>query len=286
MHRSDWMVWSKEAQRRAERRAEARLAYGLQRLDEAKHYHLSTLAREQHMLQRHLLAIKTGSRWRGRNTVGLQSSNLELSHPPVSYTKMLLPIIPLAGGEPDRHRSAKPYSSRSLQDRVQDFISSGENRAESSTAQLCLPCLKLPTNTLPPDVPQRESRDREPVRLRVASHGERERETQRPLWETVRGRHKDGHRENELTAAHARDREKAEDRDRVVSSSTPLSPLSELSAPDGHPRTVHTLPDFAQAMTEARKSRYIRHRGQPLSERELSIKEIFSRTSIDINATH
>ncbi|KAI4892542.1 hypothetical protein NFI96_024711 [Prochilodus magdalenae] len=102
MHRADWMVWPKEAQRREERRAEARLAEGLQRLDEAKHYQLNSLSREQRALHRHLIAIKTGNRKRGSHAVGSRPSNHDLSHPAVSYKKTLLPIIPPAGRESDR----------------------------------------------------------------------------------------------------------------------------------------------------------------------------------------
>ncbi|XP_076873328.1 coiled-coil domain-containing protein 190 isoform X2 [Brachyhypopomus gauderio] len=295
MHQSEWMVWPKEAERRAGRRADAILAHGLQRLDKAKHYHLNTLIREQRTLQRHLLTIKTGSRLRGRQAVGLQPSNHELSHPPVSCKKTLLPIIPLAGGEPDRHRCEKPHSSYTLQARIQDFISSGTNHADSSPSPICLPGLKpQPTNLLPPAAPVRASRGREQGReqgrQQAVSLRATENEMHRPLWESVRGRHKDGQRENEPMMTRAREGATAKEMDRTVSSSPPLSPLLspllELSAPDGHLRTVHTLPDFAQAMMEARKARYIRHRVQPFSERELSITEIFSRNTKDINTTH
>ncbi|XP_015212080.1 coiled-coil domain-containing protein 190 isoform X2 [Lepisosteus oculatus] len=57
----------------------------------------------------------------------------------------------------------------------------------------------------------------------------------------------------------------------------PPAPDPEALAPDGRLRTVYTLPSFPQALSEARKARYLRHRGQPECERELSLREIFAR---------
>lgn len=90
--------------------------------------------------------------------------------------------------------------------------------------------------------------------------------------------------ENDLVVA--RDTEKEEEMNVPVPCSTCLSPLSDTHAPDGQLRMVHTLPNFVQALTEARKARYIRHRGQPLCERELSIREIFANNSRDTPTTH
>ncbi|KAL7888076.1 hypothetical protein AOLI_G00030500 [Acnodon oligacanthus] len=269
MHRADWMVWPKEAQRREERRAEARLADGLQRLDEAKHYQLNTLSREQRTLSRHLIAIKTGNRRRGLHAVGSRPINHDFSHPVMSFKKTLLPIIPPAGRESEKPRPVKPQSSSSLQARVQEFISSGETKADNSTAPLCLPELKLqPTNTLPPE--REENRERETYR-------DRGREGQRSVWEPERDRPRDSHKGKELMVTQEKDKEKAEETDEATSLSSPPSPLLDSLAPDGRLRTVHVLPNFAQALAEARKARYIRHRGRPPCERELSIREIFSK---------
>ncbi|KAB5539728.1 hypothetical protein PHYPO_G00092510 [Pangasianodon hypophthalmus] len=284
MRRTDWLVWPSEAQRREERRAEARLAHGIQRLDEAKRYHLNTLTREQHALHRHLIALKTGNRWRGLNTVGSRPSNHDLSHPAVSYSKTRLPIIPPADRETNRHRSGKPQSICSLQARVQDFLSSGENRADNATVPVCLPDLKpQPPCMLPPATPERENKagDREGQNKK---HRDRRREGQRSALETQGFRSKDSQRENDQIGA--RYTEKGEEMNVTIPYSTPLSPLSDTHAPDGQLRMVHTLPDFVQALTEARKARYIRHRGQPLCERELSVREIFSSNSRDTHTTH
>ncbi|XP_030627998.1 coiled-coil domain-containing protein 190 [Chanos chanos] len=235
MRRSDSLAWPGEALRREERRAEARLAEGLQRLEEVKHYHLNTLTREQRKLHRDLISIRTGNYWR-KGIPNTQPTNLDLSHPAVPYRRTLLPIIPRPDREPQRQASIKPQSSTSLQNRVQEFISSG-SKTDSSTVPLCLPDLKLqPVHTLPSTSTATAGREEKKDRMTKESE---------------------------------------------VEVSPPASLLSDYLAPDGRLRTVHTLPNFAQALVEARKARYIRHRGQPLCESGLTITEIFSRHSKD-----
>ncbi|XP_043074804.1 uncharacterized protein LOC122324454 [Puntigrus tetrazona] len=268
MRRGDWLPWPGEAQRRDERRAEARLAEGLQRLDQAKHYHLNTLTREQRRLHRDLISIKTGNPWkRGLHSLGLRPANNDVGRPAASYKRTSFPIIPAAGKEADSHRSS------SLQARVQEFMSSGEKRAEHSSETLCLPDLKRqPVTSLTAtsantereeseegDVDGEQDRDGG-ARMEVLNDSQRDRERM-----LLREREKDNERRAEINGNRC--------------PSSPVSFPSEMLAPDGHLRTVHTLPNFAQALAEARKARYIRHRGQPLCERELTIREIFARDS-------
>ncbi|ROL55578.1 hypothetical protein DPX16_7518 [Anabarilius grahami] len=257
MHRRDWLPWPGEAQRREEKRTEAKLAEGLQRLDQAKHYHINTLTREQRRLHRDLISIKTGNPWkRGLHSLGLRPSNHDVGRPAASYKRTLLPSIPLAGKEADR--------SSSLQARVQEFISSGEKSTEHSSETLCLPDLKRqPVTSLTATctkTEREESKERQMDREQ-----DREREAH---MEVVRDREKDSQKEREWMLL--REREKDNERGAEINgnrcpSAAVLFP-SEMLAPDGHLRTVHTLPNFAQALAEARKARYIRHRGQPLCE--------------------
>ncbi|KAK3516508.1 hypothetical protein QTP70_019895 [Hemibagrus guttatus] len=281
MRRTDCLVWPSEAQRREERRAEARLAYGIQRLDEAKRYHLNTLTREQQALHRHLIALKTGNRWRGLNAVASRPSN-HLSNPSVSYNKTRLPIIPPADRETNRNRSRKLEPICSLQARVQDFLSSGENRADNTTVPVCLPDLKPhPPSMLPPASPARENKEGDDGQNK--KHRARGREGRKSALET-HGFSSDGQREYDKTGEGYT--EKEEEMNVAMPYSTPLSPLSDTHAPDGQLRMVHMLPNFVQALAEARKARYIRHRGQPLCDRELSIREIFASNSRDTHSTH
>ncbi|XP_016316739.1 uncharacterized protein LOC107669132 [Sinocyclocheilus anshuiensis] len=272
MRRGDWLPWPGEAQRRDERRAETRLAEGLQRLDQAKHYHLNTLTREQRRLHRDLISIKTGNPWkRGIHSLGLRPSNHDVGRPAASYKRTLLPIIPMAGKETDSHRSS------SLQARVQEFMSSGEKRAEHSSETLCLPDLKRqPVASLTAtstNTEREENKERD-------MDGEQDRDRGAHM-DIVRDREKHSQKDREWMLF--REREKANERGAEIHGNRcPFSPVSfpsEMLAPDEHLRTVHMLPNFAQALAEARKSRHIRHRGQPLCERELTIREIFAQDS-------
>ncbi|XP_036377730.1 coiled-coil domain-containing protein 190 [Megalops cyprinoides] len=254
MWRGEPGAWPREAQRREEKRAEARLAGGLQRLDEARLYHLKTLAREQRRLQRDLGAIRSSNPWRKTiQSLGSRPWDPDLNHPTLSYKRTFLPIIPRGGQDPEKQRSQKPKSggvggsSAGLQARVREFMGAGDPRVESSTAPLCLPDLKV----------------QNAARLSPTGKVE-EGETERK----ERGPQREG--------------------ERCFPSPPPPAEATALDsrlAPDGRLRTVHTLPSFSQALAEARKARYIRHRGRPLCERELSVREIFARTPKDTN-TH
>ncbi|TSN30178.1 hypothetical protein Baya_9407 [Bagarius yarrelli] len=283
MRRTDCLVWPNEAQRREERRAEARLAYGIQRLDEAKRYHLNTLTREQTALHRHLIALKTGNMIRGLHTAASQPSNHH-NNPVVSYNNTRLPTIPTTDKESNRQRSGKPKSIYSLQSRVQNFVSSGANKTDNTPKPVNLPDLKSqPQCMLPPATPIRENKE-ENGDGQNKKHRFRQREGRKSAQKTHRFSSKEGQRENNQIVAGCT--EKDEETNVEMPFSTPLSSLSDTHAPDGQLRMVYTLPNFAQALAEARKARYIRHRGQPLCDRELSIREIFTSNSRDTHSTH
>ncbi|XP_071011234.1 coiled-coil domain-containing protein 190-like [Oncorhynchus clarkii lewisi] len=243
-----------EAQRREEHRAQARLQGGLQRLEQATSYHLNTLTTEQRRLHRDLLNIKTGNPWRRRlHHLVSQPDSSHLSMP----CRTTLPTIPRATRDPKKHRSVKAVCGgvsglAPLQARVHDFLCSSADPqrqgAESSVAPLCLPDLKLQPAA-------------ELTSTGLGERGERE---------YVRGREGRATRKEEENGRTDRDREKEE--------YYPLPPPpSDVLAADGRPRTLHLLPDFNQSLAEARKARYIRYRGRPPCERELSITEIFAR---------
>lgn len=211
-----------------------------------------------------------------------ESSTPQLSRKCFSYEKELALILhfipfPLC-------RSGKLESICSLQARVQVFLSSGENRADNTSVPVCLPDLKpQPSNMLPPASPTRENK--EGVR---DGQNKKHRAIKREGWKSTLETHgfssKDGQREYDQIVARYTDKE--EEMNVAIPYSTPLSSLSDTHAPDDQLRMVHTLPNFVQAMAEARKARYIRHRGQPLCDRELSIREIFASNSRDTHSTH
>ncbi|XP_064189662.1 coiled-coil domain-containing protein 190 [Anguilla rostrata] len=248
MRRAEPGVWPTEAQRREEKRAQARLAGGLRQLDEARLYQLKTLTREQWRVHRDLGASRASNPWRNASeSLGSRPRDQDLNRPSLSYWRTPLPTIPQAGRGPEKHRSQKPKSgsvggsSAGLQARVREFMGGG---VEGSGAPLCLPDLKAQTVTRPNAAAAAQGENE------GEAEKKREKERGKPNW--------DGERR---------------------SPSPP--PAAETLAPEGRLRTVHTLPSFSQALAEARKARYIRHRGRPLCERELSVGEIFARATKD-----
>ncbi|XP_018589769.1 coiled-coil domain-containing protein 190 [Scleropages formosus] len=241
MHRMGRAAWLVDAQRREDKRMEARLAGGLRQLDEACLYHISTLTREQRRLTRDLGTTGTGNLCR-KNVFSLQSQpwGRNDGHQMPSYRKTVLPIIPQ---KPEKHRSLNPvlrnagWTSTGLQTRVREFIGGRGVKTVGSVLPVCLPDLKGQSADGP-----------NTTELGKKCQGETSIET---------------------------DSRKQTEKEKGVLSTPP--PFQEL-APDGKLRTVYTLPSFAQALAEARKARYLRLRGRPLCERELSIEEIFART--------
>lgn len=135
--------------------------------------------------------------------------------------------------------------------------------AESSAEPLCLPDLKL-----------------QPAAALTSTGLGEGRSERRAEWESedVRGR--------EGRAVQKKEREEANgrtDRERELLSSLPSPAPSDSLAPDGQPRMLHLLPDFNQSLAEARKARYIHHRGLSACERELSITDIFTRGNMGSN---
>ncbi|XP_012990410.2 coiled-coil domain-containing protein 190 isoform X1 [Esox lucius] len=261
-----------EALRREERRAQARLQGGLQRLELATSYHLNTLTTEQLRLHRDLFNIRSGNSWkRSLHPLVVRKLNPDPSHPSMHY-RTTLPTIPRTIKEPQKQRSVKSLygvlsGPAALQARVHDFLGSSDSAdtqihgAGSSMAPLCLPDLKL-----------------QPAAALTITGLEGRGESQ-----DVRGR--------ETRSMRLKDREEengSPDGDREccpdlpppssAPSPCPLPPAaSDSLALAGQPRTLHLLPDFGQSLAEARKARYIRYRGRPPCERELSITEIFAR---------
>ncbi|KAL1022525.1 hypothetical protein UPYG_G00028840, partial [Umbra pygmaea] len=147
-------LWqSSEALRREERRAQARLQGGLQRLEQVTNYHLNTVTAEQRRLRNDLISIRIGNSWKRRlQPLVAQSFSPNHGHPSMP-SRTTLPTIPRAIRESEKQRLLKPACGgvscpAALQARVHDFLCSAEsaetqiNCAERSVAPLCLPDLK------------------------------------------------------------------------------------------------------------------------------------------------
>ncbi|KAA0708831.1 Enoyl-CoA hydratase domain-containing protein 2, mitochondrial [Triplophysa tibetana] len=218
---------------------------------------------------------------RGLHSLGVQTTNHDVGPPAASYKRTLLPIIPLAGRETESHRSIKPQPVSSLQARVQEFISNGEKRAEHSTETLCLPDLKRQSvNSISTTTTKREESKEKEMDGEHEMQKDTEKEGLMEVGEVLRNREKDI--EMEWMLLKKRDIAIGVEINGNTGPSSYVSFPSEMLAPDGHLRAIHTLPNFAQALSEARKARYIRHRGQPLCERELTIHHYYKTFRMNV----
>ncbi|RXM99264.1 Coiled-coil domain-containing protein C1orf110-like [Acipenser ruthenus] len=229
-----------EAEDRDAKRVEARLLSRLHRLDGVRLYHVNTMAREQRRIQRDLSGMRQGSSCRSSGAI---CSDYERAHrPPGAPKRAFLPTIPSgATSKPDGLGSQKLMPLRG----GGQAIPAGLSHTLQARINKFIGVGGGKGGS-------------EPVSVAMAGEG---------WW--------------------------SEDSDGGVKCSPdprrsvslpPVSPLLDPSrlnldalAPDGSLRTLYTLPSFSEALAEAGKARYIRHRGIPDSERELSIQDIFSR---------
>ncbi|MGH0140907.1 UNVERIFIED_CONTAM: hypothetical protein FKN15_031866 [Acipenser sinensis] len=234
------MLRRSEAEDRDAKRVEARLLSRLHRLDGVRLYHVNTMAREQRRIQRDLSGMRQGSSCRSSGAI---CSDYERAHhPPGAPKRAFLPTIP--GGA-----TSKPDGLRSQK------LTPLQGGGQAIPAGL--------SHTLQARINEFNGVGRGkggPELVSVVTAGEG--------W---------------LSEDSGGGVKRSPAPQRSVSL-PPVSPLLDPSrldldalAPDGSLRTLYTLPSFSEALAEAGKARYIRHRGIPDSERELSIQDIFSR---------
>ncbi|XP_067893860.1 coiled-coil domain-containing protein 190 [Heterodontus francisci] len=296
-----------EAERRESKRAEARLRNGLHDLEEARFYCIDRMIKDQRRIQRDLMRIKNGyskkkavSSFRricpdnstpAKGKSG--SSNTVL--PPISAVKDQAVILESEGIRTQSYYSTKagrvvmpPSASLALQIQINDFLNALSSRQEKSDghtgaeeAQPATPPSRGKTETsinninmsgLKHSIAKHLSISEKPTGLDVANG----RENQAA----------DGQTEQEASDAKTTSNGVTSDPapNQIKSSSPQLSAChenspydSEFYAPDGLPRTMHTMPSFLEAFAEAKKARYIRHRTKTDDEKELSISEIFGK---------
>eukprot|EP00061_Rhincodon_typus_P017267 g45883.t1 len=181
-----------------------------------------------------------------------------------------------------------PSASLALQTQINDFLNGLSSRQEKSDGHLGArqiqpgtPSSKLKTET-----------SINSIKLSALKHPNTKHVSisEKPtVLDEANGRENqgvDGQTEQEASDVETDSSNQAQgqSRSRESTSSPPLSAChenpgydSEFYAPDGLPRTMHTMPSFLEAFAEAKKARYIRHRTKPEDERELSISEIFAK---------
>ncbi|XP_043556104.1 coiled-coil domain-containing protein 190 [Chiloscyllium plagiosum] len=298
-----------DVEMRASKRAEARLQNGLNNLEEARFYCIDRMIKEQRQIQRDLIRIKNGY---SKKTLG----NLRMLHPDNStstrgksgLSNLILPSIPGVKNhavilETERIRTQScypakagrigmpPSASLALQTQINDFLNGLSSKQEKSDGhsgaeqtQPVTPSGKLKTETsinsiklssLKHPNAKHVSVLEKPAVLDEASG----RENQRAHGQTEQ--------EASNVESDSSDQAQGQIRSRESTSSPQLSACdgnpgydSEFYAPDGLPRTMHTMPSFLEAFAEAKKARYIRHRVKTEDERELSISEIFAKRKV------
>ncbi|KAM3915654.1 LOW QUALITY PROTEIN: coiled-coil domain-containing protein 190 [Leptodactylus fuscus] len=232
-----------EAERRGAKRAEARLNNGIQEIEEAQHYHMNSMTKEQKRLQKDLMRIKQGKKkkieinWRASS---IRSSSKLTSSPEG-------PVI--ASG-----------SSMTLQMRINDFMDGVKKGKAENFPRNGTELLLSGTNTT--DI--KTSSSRRASICSVTEDGVLKNDLQGKLILAS----------GSGNPQYLRQRRGSFFKEKITFD-------EEIYAPDGGLRTLHTMPDFMDSLEEARHARYIRHRVKPESEKELSVDEIFQREEIE-----
>ncbi|KAG8556288.1 hypothetical protein GDO81_018009 [Engystomops pustulosus] len=238
-----------EAERRGAKRAEARLNNGIQEIEEAQHYHMSTMTKEQKRLQKDLIRIKQA-------TVR-KTSNMKNSH------QMEILQTPGAGKSQLVSSAKGPVmasgSSITLQMRINDFMD-GVKKVENpqqNGAEI------LHSGTSVTDAKSSSRRTSISSVTEDTKNDQSGKSSGLPASKNDKG-------SGSVNPQFLKQRRGSLFKDKIAFD-------EEIYAPDGGLRTLHTMPDFMDSLEKAQKARYIRHRVKPESEKELSVGEIFQK---------
>ncbi|XP_072919649.1 coiled-coil domain-containing protein 190 isoform X1 [Hemitrygon akajei] len=251
-----------ETERRESKHAETRLRNGLHDLEEARFYCINRMTKEQRRVQRDLTMIKNGYSKKkvvssfGRlcpdtNTAVKESpdfsNKVSLIKPPAKDGSFILASERIRAQNHSPVRAARivipPSVSHALQTQINEFLSGFGGEREKPDKHAAAEEVQALT---PPKLNAE-------VRTDGATASTSNQPVTKPAISVT-----DGAGGNQ-----------------AAQESSPDG--SEFYAPDGLPRTMHTMPSFLEAFAEARKARYIRHRNKPDSEKELPISEIFRK---------
>ncbi|XP_069087607.1 coiled-coil domain-containing protein 190 [Pleurodeles waltl] len=291
MHRTNTQVQDPDKQweigRRDDRRADVRLSHGLQDIEEARQYHINSMAWEKKRVQQDLLRIKQATAtkkgfaadplsvrqkgaWHGRQTNALVKNSAASSD--VEEER--------AGSFITNESVTRLSTPPTLQSRINDFISM------TSTNKFKTPSVN-PSSALSEDSSTEDSdvvdvkqlmANRMNISAKAASAAEASKDK--------------AHKDASLTVSTRSSTDETimvstdSKTSNQPSSTTPRRPSipadvltfdEEIYAPDGYLRTMHTMPDFEQSIEQAKKARYVRHRVNPEWNKELSVDEIFER---------
>ncbi|XP_072276242.1 coiled-coil domain-containing protein 190 [Pyxicephalus adspersus] len=266
-----------EAERRGAKRAEVRLNNGIQEIQEAQNYHISSMTKEQKRLQKDLIRIKQATVKKTTSPTGLKENHKTRS-PLHNESK------PKSSLEDEQVMASG--SSMTLQMRINDFmdgVSSRKVKADSEVIQKNKAETSLSaTSTTDPAVsaPSISSVDED---TNNKNNSMKDKSSELPTDSGDKTLSSVGKSVNEEMPI--KPPALAPEYMRRRSSLFKDKPLfdEEIYAPDGVLRTQHTMPDFTESLEEAKHARYIRHKVKPESEKELSVEEIFQVKNNDAN---
>uniref|UniRef100_A0A8C8SGD3 Uncharacterized protein n=2 Tax=Pelusios castaneus TaxID=367368 RepID=A0A8C8SGD3_9SAUR len=288
MHRSKPSLAERDPSRRWElarrdiKRAEARLSHGLQDLEEARHYHMNSMIREQRQIQKELLRLQQGnSRKKAHGMLGDISQE--------AGKRPALPILsPLSGQQHSDSRMERWRTPKSTLPRTEGLpwaaqltlpyqtsdrdIMDGVGQESSGWNGSTCTCTQAKARSSISDLSLSD------LRCSLAKHLSISAKAAQP--EEPNSHRKWG--EDPKGEAEVRDADVSDAMAKPSSYTdrwTPSLLREKLSfAADAHAPGTNR-PGFLELYAEARKARYIRHKGIPDSEKELSLREIFGHES-------
>ncbi|XP_069497155.1 coiled-coil domain-containing protein 190 [Ambystoma mexicanum] len=279
-----------EMGRREDRRESVRLSNGLHDIEEARQYHINSMAKEKKRIQQDLMKIKqaktfppgSGSEFTRKQRLGWGGLHTTTAGKDVAgSTAVVGERSPTDSTSNTNELEAGPGTSLSLQTRINDFmgvVGSSKIKTPSSTLDSASN-LEPPTKdcdemvevkklmahkmtiSAKPTLQGQSSKGTSHTDARIA-------DASRPDFDTTTATSENKHSGKQTSPGKQR------------RTSIPADPLildEEAYAPDGYLRTMHTMPDLEESMEEAKKARYIRHRVNPEWNKELTVEQIFEK---------
>uniref|UniRef100_A0A8C0HBE5 Uncharacterized protein n=1 Tax=Chelonoidis abingdonii TaxID=106734 RepID=A0A8C0HBE5_CHEAB len=230
-----------ERERQYVKQAETRLSHGLQDLEEARLYQMNSMIKEQRQIQKELQRLQQGE------APFPSPSNTAPSPAPV--TKKPSKIRHTVRRDPAQQQAqqSKQESCWSVTAQFSTPLSSLLYRAPRST----LPKMEGPTQAAQSPLQHRKS-DCDIL--------------------DDKGQESCGRHGSTSTRTQAKTASSITD---ISLSDLRHSIAKRLSTSANPAEPMHSRPGFLELYAEARKARYIRHKGIPASEKELSLQEIF-----------
>ncbi|XP_039204930.1 coiled-coil domain-containing protein 190-like [Crotalus tigris] len=265
-----------EAKRRDVKRAEARLTLGLRSLEEARLYYLNTMTKEQQRLQQELLRLQKScskqkfslgpGHIRFKATLPLPSSLVVQNSAGFHYTglRSRRKTLPKTG------EVAWTKQSFSHPWKLSGDVSGYEGKRKKH-----LPPLEAKDPNIVDDRDMSSLKDSMAKQLNISAESVGREDTdiiEEQGKDSVKEEPRDPRAKDTIIVTKPMNlpdnRRPSLDRERLV-----MDP--EAYAADGRLRTMYNRPDFLKSYGEVRKARYIRHKGIPAWEKELSLQDIF-----------